>query len=69
MKKTVIAIVLVMSLISCGGSNETSTEVSTYDSVGPDSSVITPGLVDSSATASDSTVSQLGDETPVLNVK
>jgi hypothetical protein len=59
MKKSVIAIALVMSLISCGGSNETSTEVSTYDSA----------RVDSSVTATDSTVSKIEDETPVVNVK
>jgi hypothetical protein len=59
MKKSVIAIFLVMSLISCGGSNETSTEVITYDSVS----------VDSSVTATDSTVSKIEDETPVVNVK
>ena len=70
MKKTVIVIVLFMSLISCGGSNETSTEVSTYDSVGVDSSVITPALVDSSVTATDSTVSQIiSDKLSTFNAK
>jgi uncharacterized lipoprotein YehR (DUF1307 family) len=60
MKKTVIAIVLVMSLISCGGSNETSTEVTTYDSVS----------VDSSVTATDSTVSQIiSDKLSTFNAK
>jgi hypothetical protein len=60
MKKTVIVIVLFMSLISCGGSNETSTEVSTYDSVS----------VDSSVTATDSTVSQIiSDKLSTFNAK
>ena len=60
MKKTVIAIVLVMSLISCGGSNETSTEVTTYDSAS----------VDSSVTATDSTVSQIiSDKLSTFNAK
>jgi uncharacterized lipoprotein YehR (DUF1307 family) len=60
MKKTVIVIVLFMSLISCGGSNETSTGVSTYDSVG----------VDSSVTATDSTVSQIiSDKLSTFNAK
>ena len=59
MKKAVIVSVLVMFMSACGQSSQT--EVATYDSIGPDSSVILPALVDSSLTASDSTVSKISD--------
>lgn len=47
MKKVIVTIATAMFLISCGGSEETKPIETTYDSVGVDSSMILPPLVDS----------------------
>jgi len=62
MKKAILVLAVIASLVSCNGSSEVSTNDTTYVS-GDDSSVILPALVaDSSLTASDSTVSKISDD-------
>jgi hypothetical protein len=65
MRKTIFTLAVTMFMISCGGSTETPVEA-TYDSVGTDSSVITPALLDTVASDSKDTVSESNQ---LLNVK
>jgi hypothetical protein len=65
MKKTIFALAVTMFMVSCGGSNETSVEA-TYDSVGVDSSVIIPALLDTLVSDHKDTV---GESNQLLNVK
>jgi hypothetical protein len=65
MKKTIFALAVTMFMVSCSGSNETPVEA-TYDSVGVDSSVIIPALLDTLVLDHKDTV---GESNQLLNVK
>jgi hypothetical protein len=62
MKKTIFVLAVTMLMISCGGPTETTPTESTYDSVGVDSSTVTPVLLDTLA-------SDHNESNQLLNVK
>lgn len=66
MKKTIFTLAVTMLMVSCGGSTETTPVEATYDSVGVDSSIITPALLDTLVSDPKDTV---GESNQLLNVK